>query len=339
MSSTDLFPWKRLLMSEDGVHEMMDNLRELNIEKRIVKTKFTIDLLPKLANHRKNLSLATFAHNFDGQYIMAIYDDLTDYKDFNVMSDYWTEDERLEAHRDGHPSPLECWAKNRQAILKKAKTLRGLHPLAAQREAVYMMCKEVSSQRPMAVFILQKLLDVTSHLEMCCGFGNNLLASIASGVKTFVGVEPRESLHLKYKKIIEFFGVAKGYSTIVGAFEDVDLGTQKFDLVYSSPPYFRFEIYDDIGENQSVNKYKDFEEWYNSFLLASCIKGWNHTKKGGHFAIIINHVNLQETYVYKLLDDLDSLFDNAEYKGMLPFARFNQNKVSKAQPIFIWKKI
>ena len=347
------FPWKRLFMKQEDLLTMFAALSSLQPADRVVKTDWHVIMMPQLTVEQKRLHLSNTAlGDLDGQYIMAIYDDMADYLSFNMLSDYWTEEERLSAFRRGHESPLTYWSANKTEILSLAS--QGMSaddaksPLIvakAARELVYAKSHEVSSQRPMALFILLSLLFPSAdrsdhyHLEMCCGFGNNLIACLAAGVGHFHGVEPRASLHPKYAEIVQTLDskrAASGtYTTYVGGFEDVQLDNQ-FDSICFSPPYWDFEVYDvsASSSSQSIVRHATFGEWYDNFLLASCVKAWAHLRHGGYFLLIANHTTKRENYIYRLLADMKEV-TGGSFCGTLPFGRSNGTKV---QPFFVWQK-
>ncbi len=51
-------------------------------------------------------------------------------------------------------------------------------------------------------------------------------------------------------------------------FEEAQLIDNDYDLVFTSPPFFDFEIYTDLP-SQSVDRYRDVAQWSVHFLHAS----------------------------------------------------------------------
>jgi len=98
-------------------------------------------------------------------------------------------------------------------------------------------------------------------------------------------------------------------------FEHAELGDNRYNLVFTSPPFFDFEIYTKLP-GQSVDTYKGLEAWLVDFLLASIRKAWAALDVGGHVVI-----HLTDVYKTKVCEAMCLLvlaeLEGAHYEGVL----------------------
>lgn len=124
-------------------------------------------------------------------------------------------------------------------------------------------------------------------LDFSAGWGDRLVGAIAGDVKLYCGVDPNTGLQQGHSEIINTF--AKGntdrFKIIYSPFQTAVLPEGvTFDLVFTSPPYFDFEIYTE-RDGQSVKDFPYLQDWIVKFLLESIHKAWQRLDTGGHLAI------------------------------------------------------
>ena len=73
--------------------------------------------------------------------------------------------------------------------------------------------------------------------------------------------------------MIEMFGGTNknNYNINYKPFEKANIYEDKFDLVFTSPPYYKLEIYNN-DKKQSVFKMNDENSWLNKFMYPSLQK-------------------------------------------------------------------
>jgi hypothetical protein len=181
---------------------------------------------------------------------------------------------------------------------------------------------------PQCVSILQ-FFGARRWLDPTAGWGDRLISAIGYGCEKYVGVDTNRSLFPSYNKIIKTFGGSQfnRFSVINSRFQDVDIGQQKFDLVFTSPPFFIKERY------QNMNSWKDVIEFFNDFLVPLINKSAKHLEVGGHFVLYIEDdpeyefIDIMKKYV-----EID-LKDELKYMGCLYY------NGSKPRPYFVWQRI
>ena len=122
------------------------------------------------------------------------------------------------------------------------------------------------------VLSLLKIFKPTNMLDFSAGWGDRLIGAIAYGTK-YTGVDPSECMEPIYKNIINTLASnPDDYNVIKSPFEKIKLKENSYDFVFTSPPFFKLEIYED-SETQSSSY--DIEEWKNKFLFPSIEKCLN----------------------------------------------------------------
>jgi len=195
---------------------------------------------------------------------------------------------------------------------------------------------KVSNFRPTtAKYIYDNYSGEGNVLDFSAGYGGRLLGAISSDkVKSYTGIEPcsktydslvRMANDLTDKRIILF----------QEPFEDVVL-EEKYDLAFSSPPYFNIEEYS-YEDTQSFMRYETKEEWKEKFLKVLINKSYTLLKDSGYF--IINIANVR-TYLDLEIDTLalakETGFSLVKIYKMELSSMFKKER--KYEPIYVFKK-
>ena len=126
--------------------------------------------------------------------------------------------------------------------------------------------------------------------------------------------------------MIDTFATNKNkFILIEDGFETAKLPNTKFDLVFSSPPFFDLEKYSNY-DNDSLTKYKTEKNWCDNFLIKSIYKAYNYLEKNGHMILYIH----SSPYVDKQLLELNKVM---KYKGKIYFYE------NKLRGMHVWQKI
>jgi len=247
------------------------------------------------------------------------------------LSSWFTEPVRLEAKLDFKPcSPMNFWKKNADWIHQQGKGQPD-----QMREVIWDQTRWATIFKPswakallMAV-LTQPNLQGLRWLDFSAGWGDRLLTAISLGID-YTGIDPNLNLKDGHDSIIKkFSGNAR---VIYQPFEDVQFNPQDlYDVVFTSPPFFNFEIYSDQPQ-QSVVRYQQFDTWFENFLKVSLNKAWNQLKSSGNMII---HISDSRKYsvIDPMLDYLDSL-PGSTYRGVIGVA--GQRGIYK--PAWIYRK-
>lgn len=201
-----------------------------------------------------------------------------------------------------------------------------------------------SNYRPTAAKAIYNMFKAERILDPCSGYGGRLLGYLASNHGSlYVGVDPSERTCKANQAMADFFSIEnKEVKLIQSPFEDVpyrELG--RFDLAFTSPPYFSKEVYDD-NPNQSRERYKEYDSWMTNFWKKSITTVHKCLPKDKYFLINIQDVNLKgKRYelVKPTIDICKEIGFIHENTLMMKFPGFGSNldKV-KTEPILVFKK-
>lgn len=281
------------------------------------------DKVPAKFNSQKN-ELETYNGNY-----LFIKDDWLKNQELNNLTDYFSEIVRVHCQFGGKDSPINYWIKNKKYILNETIHKYNTLTLFHIREMMFEKTKLCNNFRISVCLAILKMFSPKKWLDISAGWGDRLLAAVLYGVDKYVACDPNLDLHPCYKKIIDTFVPEKkreNFKVYPQGFEHLKLkNNDKFDLVFSSPPFFVLEIYSKFEEN-SVIQYKNEKTWVEKFFIKSLIKCYNHLRKDGHMILYMGG----SEYVFQQMHKLDKIM---EYLGVIYFYD------TRPRGMFVWKKI
>lgn len=285
--------------------------------------KMIYNFLPKIYHYKPSKFKNMFLHKYENSYFF-IHDDWNITKDINNITNYFSEKIRIKCKFGNKPPPLEYWNKNKEKILEKINDIT----IYNIREYIFLNTKLCSNFRITVGLTILNYFKPKTWLDISAGWGDRLLTAIFYKIDLYVATDPNLELQPCYKEIIDTFVVPekrKNFIIIPTGFEIAKLPDIKFDIVFTSPPFFDLEKYSEF-ENDSLTKYNNEKKWCNEFLLKSIVKSYNHLKKNGHIILYITGSNLVMNTIHKL----DKIMN---YKGVLYFYD------DKPRAMYIWEKI
>ena len=208
---------------------------------------------------------------------------------------------------------------------------------------VYTGVQGVSNFRPTAAAAIYKEFAPNGVVwDPSGGWGGRMLGAIIAGVDTYVTTEPAALTVKGLKELAEDFAGDMKYEIIQSGSEDYVPESNRFDLCFTSPPYFNLERYSD-EDSQSYKKFSNKQLWIDGFLastLKNCYKGTKPNK--------LTFINMADPKGKNGLNLEDEIIRVAKlvgfkYEGMLKLALSNptmKNKLSpfKFEPVFIFRK-
>lgn len=177
-------------------------------------------------------------------------------------------------------------------------------------------------------FVIHKIPNGTKTVfDMSMGWGDRLAGFYASNAVKYLGTDPNPNVYRVYKEqciayeklltgkepiIQEFQKEVKGH--IYDAFRCVGssgkeviaynapaedildvITSNKFDCIFTSPPYFSTELYDEGGDDwkQSWFRYQEYDNWWNKFYVPVMKASFESLSEKGLMAI-----NIMDPSVY-----------------------------------------
>lgn len=284
--------------------------------------------LDEIRNTLQSLSHYSPTLLSDKNFLYKIHLDFDKDRHLNLITDYYTDSCRsVCVFGKKYISPQEYYKSNKGNIVLQSLTndsfdLKKFENVMFNSKA----SKFCNNFQVTLVVSLFKLLKAKRIFDSSAGWGDRLIGAIALDLE-YTGVDPSICLKPLYKKIIEELANVKSkYKIINTGIEDVDTTLlSKYDLCFTSPPFFDLEVYESTNESQSINKYRSSEDWERGFLVTLIEQNIKVLEVFGHFAIYIPDYPFTMNYLktHKLL----------KYKGIIAF------QTPRIRKIFLFQKI
>ena len=270
--------------------------------------------------------------------------------DFNtdIITEYFIEDIRINCENVNFKlSPIKYYNLNKKKIDTIFKNLiQKLNIKQDEKLRKYYIFKNLIKKhliRDCDVFPLFVPLSIyctfkpRSVLDMSSGWGDRLIGAIAYGECDYQGVDPNSKLQEKYKNIVDTLTPKNSthtYSVIKSPFEEIKL-TQKYDMMFSSPPYFIAEKYSN-NNNQSFKKHPQITKWLKKFMYKSIDIIWTHLNAGGYLIMVINDVRIKKDIIHYTENILSYI---ASKKGSKFINMLKYKTKHTIQPIWCFQKL
>ena len=290
----------------------------------------------------------------------------------DLISDYFHEIQRLKCFVKNKISNWEYFKENKEKLKDEFKNefeKKGIvdrnELLFQYREKIWNDSKrnapECSQFRPtvmvsMINYLFQEKEKKDIHvLDFSSGWGDRLIAALTFADENlkYIGYDPNSSLIPGYQKIKNFFlkgeleQYKKNFLLINEPFElrtsksDLNIIENKYDLVLTSPPYFKYEKYCD-EETQCIFGKDNEDEWLKSFMFPSLQKIKNLLNNKGKLVLIINNYGKKNrdstNYVEKIIYFIHKNLPIMKHKGMISYYEKKYSGEPIPQPMWIWEK-
>lgn len=190
----------------------------------------------------------------------------------------------------------------------------------------------INQFRPIAAkYIYCKLKPKKAILDFSAGWGGRCLAAMAMGIP-YIGIDANTNLRSAYSNMKELFEPTANVRMFFQPSETFDFSKYTYDLIMTSPPYFRLEEYEKMPEYGSKQGFLD------KFFIPVVTKAWTHLQIGGHLAL-----NMPEEMYEAIEPHLPRLTKTYE----LPVSNRNPTSAAKqtvlqnaprSELIYVWKK-
>lgn len=238
--------------------------------------------------------------------------------------DYFQEKCRIQCLRNDQVETVEeFFLRNKDDIEKKAKK-----PLTSESiynafyEYNHVPCSEFD---PLWAFFIyeffKKIIPIKSVLDMSAGRGSRMVGAIFADIN-YTGVDPADCVSENYETMkylfSDVFKCKKNIKMHKAKFEEFEIN-EKYDLMFSSPPYFDLEIFEKNNAAQSINNFSNIDVWLKNFMHASMCKISGFLNSGGIMAINIdNPLSESLDYVNPMLN---FTIPNMRYIGVIQLVR------------------
>jgi hypothetical protein len=292
-------------MNKIGYYTMMNKFYDL-------RSKCLEDFRDNIMNVNENVYCKRdYNHKFEEEGLAV----LNFSSEYNDISNYYHQSARLNCGSSKFEAPLKVWG-NKEKMLKanwpfwREKIIQEINDGAWK--TFFRIGMYIAAQfKPNVVKFLYELVGARNIIDFSCGWGDRLAAFYCSkNTERYYGSDPNETVFELYKKqcydyecflgrkpkLIEYddYFECKGEKNVLifnSPAEDIDWNN-KVDFVFTSPPYFSSERYNEGGEkenNQSWKRYNELDNWKNNFLF-KVLKNIKRNLDGYMFINIIDTI-------------------------------------------------
>jgi 16S rRNA G966 N2-methylase RsmD len=328
------YPYLDTFMQEAEIRKLYENLKTMKFE----VLRIQVDMLVRAENY-------CFFTGEPTGIQCRVQEDLFKY---TRITDYFQERVRLLCNVISSPykNALECWEKNKEKLLASAREWwdRKIKIEDQIRIEFLRFCKQCTEINPaLCVGIynfLGRFVKIEAVLDMSAGRGTRMLSACAAGIKYYLGVDPDGNLHENYEKIRKFCAADTKCAVVKSGFEtawEIPAGfPQKYDIMFTSPPYFNIETYNE-DVTQSFKKYNSLKNWHEHFMFKCMDKIFTLLNDNGVCAININNG------IYSGVEIVEPIIEyakkNYKYLGVANFVFRNDNgSVRGSQPTWFFVK-
>lgn len=279
--------------------------------------------LEKIENSNNGFNIANL-DKIDGK--VVVFEENNDYNLLDI-TDLFSEAERIKCSgKSVFMSPYEFFKTYHTEIYTKARK-----ELGYRKDNKYLLNKKAryliySSNYSCSLFKISQALNVLNYfkpktwLDFSSGWGDRLLASIVYGVDKYVGVDPNKKLLGPYNKIIQTIEKDKSrynnYTIVFDEFQKANIPDIKYDLVFTSPPFFVLEFYESMKNQDYIF---DINDWIYHFLYYSIIKCCYYMKKGSKLVLYIEDIDYSKMWLdIRYVDDMVKFIETT-----LPFLKYH----------------
>ncbi len=212
--------------------------------------------------------------------------------------------------------------------------------------AVYKDTRRVANFRPTAAKAIIERYSKPGDkiLDFSAGYSGRLLASLTLD-RHYVGWDPCslqvEGLKTTIRTIKDLCSpIGSAEIHHVCAEDEISITTQKFDLIFSSPPYFDHEHYSN-EKTQSYLRYPDYLRWKKQFLEKIIYRSQGILKPRSYFILNISNINGNNLAddAFEICNKFLSHETTLNLRmGVLPFNRKHRNNTPfRYEPIYVFR--
>jgi tRNA1(Val) A37 N6-methylase TrmN6 len=159
------------------------------------------------------------------------------------------------------------------------KDLDRMHLLRMRYQVFQLYYGTINQFRPViAKWIYSVFKPRVAILDFSSGWGGRLLAAMSMGIP-YIGIDTNKKLEASYRNMIKTYDANADVKMMFMPSEQVDFSQFKYDLVFTSPPYFMIEEY------EKMPKYESKQNFLNTFFTPVIHNVWMHLMPGGNMAL------------------------------------------------------
>jgi 16S rRNA G966 N2-methylase RsmD len=292
---------------------------------------------------------------------ICLIKDIHSYEEADSITSLFTEYARMRSRIIHNMSPYEFWRKNYYEVVSFAvkeyrlrlntipnniNEIANMRPMFqkiakdavyALHEAMYRLCKEATTFSPvLSKYIYEKYLPNEGGIvfDPFGGWGDRMIGAICCDkVKKYSCVDANRALIEGYENIKKIENGNKVDYIIMDTLKYLPGENTKYDIVFTSPPYFDYEIYTNYRDADQSIYNRDYSKWISEFyepIIKGCIRV---CKLNGYIIFHVGNTNACPN----LVSDTKNIIEKYGAKHMHTLNIRTGSK--RPVPILVYKKI
>ena len=196
---------------------------------------------------------------------------------------------RMACDSNASPSPVRSWF-----CQQFRASLEGSEYYAQDPAQALAMRKYIPSQyRPAAALAQMRAFGARRVYDPCGGWGDRLVAALAADLEVYYARDVNPNVFIGYSEQVRSY---PSKTRVITEYKQAEVDAPAegyFDLVLTSPPYWKVEKY--AGELSSHRLYPSFHAWLNGFMFPLLGHAQTALAPGGHILLNVSDVYANHT--------------------------------------------
>jgi tRNA1(Val) A37 N6-methylase TrmN6 len=284
----------------------------------MLKESFTAFEKQTISNQIKNISLETIEREMEqlAEIGKNAHNASPRCRIGNNVVDYFTFQQRLETKGKYNVNFYEFivnidefkkkkFIQNMLTYYSTVKNKNGTKNELVVLKEVYNICiSAINIIRPLVYMEIYSKYKPKCILDFCAGWGGAVVASSVLNIPKYIGIEINVNLKEPYERMISYLNKIHKSTQIEMIFDNalnVDYSLMNYDLVFTSPPYYFIQKYENNVEY--ISKTDMDTKFYNPIFT----KVYNGLQPGGHFIINVCK-EVYENVLIKLFGEAHEIY-------------------------------
>jgi hypothetical protein len=206
--------------------------------------------------------------------------------------------------------------------------------LKAQYQVFQLYYGTINQFRPtIAKYVYSTLKAKVGILDFSAGWGGRLLAAMSMDIP-YIGIDANKKLEKTYEKMIETYEPDADVTLIFKPSEQVDFSKFKYDLVFTSPPYFMIEEY------ETMPAYKSKQDFLDTFFIPVTMSAWKNLVPGGNMALNMPEEMYEaiKTFLPKIKRTFILPLSNRHPTNSSTGSKLGKENKERHELIYVWHK-
>lgn len=193
--------------------------------------------------------------------------------------------------------------------------------------------------KPIISKYLYEIYKPHTILDITMGWGGRLAGAMSIPNTKYIGYDTNTDLKKPYAEMIKDLNCSNRVKLFFKDSAKADLSKFKYDMVFTSPPYFLKGSNKSIEGYVNMPSYESYDDWSEKFFNPVMTNAYNHMEKGGAFCINTNSTDYQLLKkLFGIPNRKINIRNTASKRDPKEKAEIDKKVVKSTEYIYIWIK-